>query len=364
VEDVKMQSGRRKVHWLFVLPLAVGFVLISAVGQPQEKPLLRQAVKVIPIRRLCRDESAPSYTGAYCWLSEQEALVLRSTKKGFLWLRCNLKTGRNTPLARLSYLFNKSLSFPAWSVHSSDGQWLLWQGDKRVGDGIHSAVYRSYEYASTLDGKRFVRWLWPGGTECWATDNRHWMSFPVFNYWLRNGASPFQVKVYDTEAPSLVKVFPLAKRNALFDLPDMSEASESFPYILIVPALGNNPIVRRWGQIDDDKVEIRDVDLSAVTRPVRRYFLRLPMAAFIKSVQFSPQADRIAWLLIDRKARHVTKVGLYVCRADGTDMKEIGSLKVNSAPYNLPGPDDLRWLPDGNRLSFIYKRTLWTVPVD
>ena len=91
----------------------------------------------------------------------------------------------------------------------------------------------------------------------------------------------------------------------------------------------------------------------------------------------SPQGDRLAWLVesdytppgsvwlrrvwVFLGQRKRPLVGLWISRVDGSHMQEIGHLNYK------PGeeiPQDIRWTPDGKRLSFLYKGGLYTVPVD
>ncbi len=58
------------------------------------------------------------------------------------------------------------------------------------------------------------------------------------------------------------------------------------------------------------------------------------------------------------------KLGIWVSRLDGSAMREIGYVRV-AAPADGSCPDDityLQWLPDGKRLSFLYRGALWIVP--
>jgi hypothetical protein len=60
-------------------------------------------------------------------------------------------------------------------------------------------------------------------------------------------------------------------------------------------------------------------------------------------------------------------VGLWVSDLDGRNLREIGHLALHPAANSDtdgPDPEDVQWLPDGKRLSFLYKQALWIVPID
>lgn len=49
---------------------------------------------------------------------------------------------------------------------------------------------------------------------------------------------------------------------------------------------------------------------------------------------------------------------VYVSRVDGTQMQEIGSAPT---PEEANQDVEIKWLPGGKRLSFVYKNVLYTV---
>jgi hypothetical protein len=53
--------------------------------------------------------------------------------------------------------------------------------------------------------------------------------------------------------------------------------------------------------------------------------------------------------------------GVWISRADGTEMRELGQVKAEYAPVGLGG---VTWCPDGKRLLLMYHNGLYTVPVD
>jgi hypothetical protein len=168
------------------------------------------------------------------------------------------------------------------------------------------------------------------------------------------------------DSPHVSRSIRLVEHNALqndivhpWQLPD-----EPMPFGAVLWNSQDEIIMRTWGQSDEQGVELRDVNLLRNQRAKSQYFTRLPMRSFIKSVRYCAQADRVAWLLCEDKPRGPAKAGLYVCNTDGSDFREIGSVRGKVVPYNLWEPNDLRWLPDGHHLSFVFHKSLYMVAVD
>jgi hypothetical protein len=139
---------------------------------------------------------------------------------------------------------------------------------------------------------------------------------------------------------------------------------------------------------------------------VRRFPVTLPAGARAVWVSLSPTGDRLAWLietnrdgllaLVMRRfsPNHplatrppTSQASLWVSRVDGTNLRRVGGINLGSIPsaqwhnaaiqnlgpqqrrafvrLNTPrdGPQVLRWMPGGHRVSFVYQDKLWTVPV-
>ena len=116
-----------------------------------------------------------------------------------------------------------------------------------------------------------------------------------------------------------------------------------------------------------DKQELSVWSLHASTA-LQRWTVHLPGRAY--EIAVSPKGDRIAWLLMPNlkgRPRNVQRgaASLWVSQLDGSRMREIGSagtdVRQRSAPSLLM---QLRWLPGGKRLSFLYNGALYTVPTD
>jgi len=129
-----------------------------------------------------------------------------------------------------------------------------------------------------------------------------------------------------------------------------------------------------------DSGELVEFSLQESAVP-RRLAIKLPYPCSVVSVALSPQRDRLAWLLLvkgeprptvpsDLESRDLLLCGMrseiWISRLDGSGMREI----LTEEPLITKGeevtdfPRELRWLPSGKHLGFLYNFALYTVPAD
>lgn len=108
----------------------------------------------------------------------------------------------------------------------------------------------------------------------------------------------------------------------------------------------------------------------------------VPPGMAVQDLRLSPRGDRLAWKLSQPATPRLpdllsrwfpsikppakTLLSLWVSRADGREMHKIGSIERREETNELfmLEPDDIRWTPDGKRLSFIYRNALYVVPAE
>ena len=135
---------------------------------------------------------------------------------------------------------------------------------------------------------------------------------------------------------------------------------------------------------DGDPEAISQADIFAIAPgkhgSVRKFKIHMPSYVVLVDLAFSPHGDRIAWVLMQThpspasallhrilpmvKLVPKTVTGLWVSQIDGSNLHEIGHLDNPSGPNKIPPIDYVRWLPDGKKLSFVYRDALYTVPAD
>jgi hypothetical protein len=129
--------------------------------------------------------------------------------------------------------------------------------------------------------------------------------------------------------------------------------------------------------------------LQAPSSLERETRVHLPLPARIQQIAISPQLTHVAWILnteyhppldTTRRWLHLssngmplstqsqmvrafdalpmTKLSLWLSKADGSDMHEIGR-------FSSPGTNigDIHWLPDGSQISLVIDRSLYTIPI-
>jgi hypothetical protein len=137
----------------------------------------------------------------------------------------------------------------------------------------------------------------------------------------------------------------------------------------------------RWEQDPVRTTHIFELSPSRAAMSIREHTIDLPCAAKGVLPYFSPSGDRIAWVFdYTRTAPWRTwlrrflpfapdsrqEESLWISRADGTQMREIGYVKITRTSDDEDDDEigAVQWTPDGTQLGFLYKRVFYTVPAD
>jgi len=145
------------------------------------------------------------------------------------------------------------------------------------------------------------------------------------------------------------------------------------------PELGSHNTVRNY-----PTVLLLEFDPAAPAQNSREWKVAVPPYSIRGNLLLSPQADRILWIVEKQApplARFLDRLQLgshrppqgdqavYVSRLDGSEMRELCSVPVREQKWGRTlvrwrPLADFRWLPDGKRISFVYKDDLYMAPVD
>jgi len=251
---------------------------------------------------------------------------------------------------------------------------------------LYSDYDKGMVKATLRDGSRRLTWyspLWdpnyaPGspalgfGQIRWLPDSHHWVQ-PLFE---RHGFAT-RLIVRSIDSPHSVRsvVIPPVCRS-LF-----AEQSETYLNEPVVWLSETRLVMQTAGGVSlteskKHSVDFYELDLSTEASP-RQWTVSLPQEWIIKQVVLSPHADRVAWVFhqhylspllvvckrlgLPFKAEAIEETMIYVSRIDGTEMREIGT-----APSPVEDTEDveIKWLPGGKRLSFVYQEALYVVPAD
>jgi hypothetical protein len=129
---------------------------------------------------------------------------------------------------------------------------------------------------------------------------------------------------------------------------------------------------------DHSTTQIVEASLDTNPMPRATHILSLPVGEKLNEVAFSPQGDRLAWFCTVQRTPslftwllhrlHFSNIHtpltteLWISRMNGRERRLIGSVDVPLKSEDAP--DNLRWLTDGRKLSFVYRNALWKVAVD
>ncbi len=387
-----MPKRKIRTRGIVAVLAVVGLVTLGVFFWPRERLLLERGKAITPLLH-CDNQG---FAMSYWWLSDHELLLSRykdepANRNGngtWTLARHDLETHSETELKILSALLNKTDSDASDILLSPDGKYALWSA---YADGFRA-------HCIALDGSEHKIWQL-GKNEyrsCnWLADSRHWFNARVDPATNRTTS----VDVCDREQPAQVTHLPL---NAL--VPDGPDTCFSLTSAF---ALDGNRLISNSACHEEDtkKDEIVEVGLDKTVHLLKKTTVAMPSPGIINTALFSPQGDRIAWLLqttytppfakylhrflpmVKLQSRSVASV--WVSRRDGTQMHEIGHIDVRNyndpiyyssfmpsggqsgasalaSPNILDTPEELslRWMPDGKHLSFFLKDRLWKVAAD
>jgi hypothetical protein len=321
----------------------VSLVVGVSVRFPRERRLLERARKIADVRGWWSSEPV---IVDYRWVSD--TVLFTGTgewrlESPFLY---DIRSHRKTDMPRLSQLLKRDTDVGAdrWEL-SPDGQWLLWVLD------LCSDVR-----AARLDGSGFQIVPLPPPTDTvreigWQDDKGHWIA-RGFDYTTRKS---IKVVGGDVNRPGQRRLLPLSEGERCFET-DTLEVDEQ-----------KNLVVVRLAA-------------DSVAHPKSRTItLHPPTATRIVEVLSSNRGDRLAWVVLSTQtppllqwSRRVflhdnaphPSVAIWVSGLDGAEMHEVGHLALGAGVDDDEQPRHLRWLPSDSRLSFVYNKALWTVPIE
>jgi hypothetical protein len=183
----------------------------------------------------------------------------------------------------------------------------------------------------------------------------------------------------DAESTKIVQSWTIAPTSLNYRM-------TSGPFVDIVSPLGyriRDDWSTRGGDINlyrTQEVHIVVEHIDPSQQPYQSYPIHLPLDTQIRAIQYTPNGDRIAWLLkftyelpITRmlhrfipaiKSETVSHMELRVSNLDGSNMHSLGYVMTMPDSLNDTEPHSLEWTRDGKNVSFIYQNVLWTVAAE
>lgn len=302
------------------------------------------------------------------WLSDHEVLHFR---KGVLY-RYDATTKADTPLTQLTRQMKASHCYLYFLEASPDGRQVMW------GRSANNPLF-----VATVDGARREQWPSDGGmTEpFWCMDGKHWMQF----FFGGTGASDVhwtKAQVHNLDAPHSSETFgsfpPSLKGLDVLAAPSADRiVARTRDAVKFLPPKPRNGTKHADGSVSFSMREIvtnRAVQTLSVwslrqPTPLHEWTVKLP--GKVQEVSVSPDGERAAWLLMPTMPKThprgpVAYASLWVSGLDGTGLHKVGDFTVTrrAARKGIGFPSQVLWVPGGKRLSFVYRDSLWTVPVE
>ena len=287
----------------------------------------------------------------YHWLTDSDVMYFsRMQKVGMNAVeRINVRTGKGGPIGQTQ---SESLRL------SPNGRWaltiLLWPA--RGGD-----IY----FMERTDGKRQLRYRHAAPQSlseiAWTPDDKKMVELNI------GGSGGAQLRIYPLDKPAVIVPVDMAITDAptlLGILPNNHAVAA------VVMAFHPDAPHNKTAKLYDFPLE--------GGAPLRTYTVVKPYGQNSHDMEaaLSPRGDRIAWLFLnDHKppfynalrrvynalgVRPSTTVGIWISKPDGSDMRALGSVSLKAGEGM---PADLRWIPSGDHLSFLYNGGLYLVPV-
>ena len=387
-----MPGRKARIVWGMAFVLVIGVGIAIPLLFPRERKLLANARRIGSIQTW--EQDYPTYS----WLSDHEALLSRyesevapeAEERLSKFYRYDFQTGQSVPFDKFSALFNKNGSYDLDVQLSPDREWALWKADE---GGV---------MAARLDGTQSVRYpdlRVKAGNLCWLGDSLHWVVLETKSMGEGKGAFAAAI-LHDLKGPKTLGRIPYVSPITPTDF--CLAGGNLTPGAAPDHLLGDTGC---WNEVNptDEIVEFR---VGSRFEGIQRHKVTLPPQCEIKDVLYSPQGDRVAWVLqtdytspLQALLHRIypryqpggrSVVSVWVCRIDGTQMHEIGhmdlaqmdvatslpgaSITITNTPStgtssgasSLTGPEDLmlHWMPDGKHLSFSYQDTLWSAAAD
>jgi hypothetical protein len=236
---------------------------------------------------------------------------------------------------------------------SPDGHWILWPG--HAGADHHLAWI-----ASTLDGRQQREWprrdIRYNHIFQWTQDSRHWVE-------IRDKT----IENYGSE----VRSAHVKRTCAVIHSVDTRNETV-LPVNLPIEVCGGLWCLASGQFIVTDGSKHHFYDFNATTHVAREFSVTIPERTDVNDLALSPRGDRIAWVLTTLQPtkpdnmlnaihflfRPTASYAYSLCESDGNG-NHFHQLYPEVAQVDFP--NYLHWTPDGKRIGFWYKKSLWTV---
>lgn len=280
--------------------------------------------------------------GDFFWLPNGDILSIQDREERTLCIiRLNPKTGR-----RSGKTFTLSKRYVSSDV-SSDGRYLVLM-DHLMG----TALLR------LSDGRQFHVGTSVHGSVQWLRGSTHWLE-------LQSGVTghlfspPLLVLGTRRTLPRRELLPAIAKRPINTTHTAAIGGTATTLYVADVDGEMPDVVERPYPLVRH--TTLRTLRIGRRVREMRRQKFRLPQRGQLRQMLFSPDCTHLAFVLRVPAGKNEYADVLYCCRRDGKAMQKIGQVRVPEYERESGGVQTVKWLPNGNSLSFVYQDMLWLV---
>ena len=301
---------------------------------------MAKAKWVTSIKSWCRSDDQQS--DSHLWLSDDKILAFRTDSVGRRYaVKVDTATGSEMPLIALNTRLLRHGHAPSFWELSPDRKWMLW---------IDHSLPKTWNVAS-LDGSKFMSYPHPGVNvdwdmtiAHWTCDSRRWGELIGDRLSLYNLKQPKAEKTVFVSEPQNVTIIFLCG----FDVKGEAIAAMDGP----------GPTFIKFG---------------TTSRFAPGHQLPIsPGMHYLDDIELAPQGEKVAWICGARKDtpammqwlprvlrphlwdRPIEEV--WVADLDGTHQHRLGYVEGYNGDLK-----DIRWSPDGKRLSFLHQSALYIV---
>jgi hypothetical protein len=298
----------------------------------------------------------------YFWASPESVFYFRHEEEvSPLLCRYDLKTEEESVYREVSKMWSDDGTYKKDIEISPDGEWVLWTGDYHPQDYSYHG-----NYGAKIDGsQKFHVGYGPetdigcGGWK-WMPDSRH---FEEVTGRYDEATEEYTEQTYRIRSVERPQSADSVSRKQVGVYSDRRTHHW----------IANNRVIL----VDQDlsskhgsRYHLEEIEVTTEPRRLHRWTVSLPNTIEREEMQIAPDGQHLAWILFQpTKSKEFHEARVCISRMDGSQMREIGHMNV--LPLDDGGsisadvdsyPHRLKWLPDGNRLSFLYKNALYTVP--
>jgi len=351
-------TSKYRVFALVTLTAILLLIVSGAVVWRLREPVLLDSARKVANVSAWWSDADPTDAQFMAWTTDTQLFVMGNTK-------VNEDSGDVTAPQRLPFLYDTrnhnrtdltKLAGQLNSMSDSNARFDV------APDGIHIAwTSNSHDKVdvSLLDGSDRKTWQVSNPTDvAWERDSKHWRAL----CW-QNGPSQYVMTTASIDSPGVVTP------------PEPQEAGDRASLEGVHDEIEN-----------EFQVDVVGDQVASAVRGMRAHAhtikLKAPEGTTINDLIVSLDGRFIAWELQSLKHRDVFlqeklpwlhrflgptirhRMELWISKADGTDMHELGYCPLGADADDDSGPKLILWQPDSKHMSFVYRGFLYVVGGD